>query len=54
MLRYEKILLSLKIKIGGRKKFRKTKKNLKVAKNNDFTFLGWFFSVVVKNYKKSI
>ena len=37
--RYEKIRFSLKNKIGGRKKFRRTQ-TLKVAKKNDFTFLG--------------
>ena len=51
MLRYEKIYLSLKIKIGGRKNSGEHK-TLKVEKNNDFTCLGWFISVLVKNPKK--
>ena len=29
-------------------------KTLKVAENNDFTFLGWFFVVVVKYHQKSM
>ena len=53
MLRYEKSYLSLKIKIGGKKNPR-GHKTLKVAKNNEFTCLGWFISVVVKNHKKSM
>ena len=51
MLRYEKILLSLK---KGVRKKSEGHKDLKVAKNNDFTCLAWLFSVVVKNHKKSM
>ena len=53
MLRCETIYLFLKIKMTVEKYFV-GQKTLKVAKNNYFTCLGWFFSVVVKNHKTSM
>ena len=51
--RYEKIRFSLKIKIGGRKKLRRTQ-NSKSGQKQWFYFFGLIFFVVVKNHQKSM